>query len=235
MQEAVQEDPFAYANYNDFFTRVLKPELRPVATGANAIVSPADGLLAQFGAINTNKILQAKGHYFTLQDLLAHDLCAREFANGRFATVYLAPKDYHRVHMPLTGKLRKMYYVPGKLFSVNTHAAENIPNVFARNERVVSIFDTQAGPMAVVLVGAMIVGSIETIWAGQISPPHCGHIKVTDYTNEPEIKIAKGAEMGKFKLGSTVVVLFAADAAVWDDGLCPDMDLKMGQQIGLVK
>lgn len=234
MHEAIQPDPFAYATYNKFFTRLLKPECRPIDNNSASIVSPADGLVAQIGNLNNDRIIQAKGHHYTVQDLLANDPLASKFNNGSFATIYLAPKDYHRVHMPLTGRLRKMLYIPGKLFSVNAHAAENIPNVFARNERVVAIFDTVAGPMAVILVGAMIVGSIETVWAGKISPPHSKKINICTYENEAAIEIAKGSEMGLFKLGSTVIILFAPEATIWDHAITMNMDIKMGHKIGLV-
>lgn len=234
MNEAIEPDPFAYATYNNFFTRRLKPECRPIDANPAAIVSPADGAIAQIGQITNEKIIQAKGRDYSVYDLLANDPFAEQFLNGSFTTVYLAPKDYHRVHMPLNGKLLKMLYIPGKLFSVNNHAAENIPNVFARNERVVAIFDTVAGPMAVILVGAMIVGGIETVWAGPITPPHTKQIKNYNYANQDAIEIAKGAEMGLFKLGSTVIVLFAPHAVMWEQTITNDMEIKMGQKIGLV-
>lgn len=234
MREALQEDPFAYATYNDFFTRRLKPECRPIDPANNSIVSPADGCVAQIGKITDNRIIQAKGHTYSVQDLLGNDPIADKFINGNFTTIYLAPKDYHRVHMPLGGRLQKMLYIPGKLFSVSNYAAENIPNVFARNERVVAIFDTIAGPMAVILVGAMIVGSIETVWAGKISPPHSKKILRTQYNNITPIDIAKGAEMGLFKLGSTVIVLFAPGATIWDQMVTNAMDIKMGHRLGIV-
>lgn len=235
MNEAIQTNPFKYATYNDFFTRHLKPECRPIDTNNNAIVSPADGNMAQRGLIKQDQILQAKGHNYSVQSLLGGDTnLAKQFINGSFATIYLAPKDYHRVHMPLTGRLRKMIYVPGELFSVNAHAAENIPNLFARNERVVAIFDTAAGPMALILVGAMIVGSIETKWFGTVTPPHSKTIKTWEYDADTNIELAKGAEMGLFKLGSTVIVLFAAQAALWDEGISINSDLKMGSKIGLI-
>lgn len=236
MSEAIQEDPFAYATYNKFFTRQLKPACRPIDETPNAIVCPADGAIAQIGKIYNNQILQAKGHNYSVQSLLGGmDDLAAPFINGSFATVYLAPKDYHRVHMPLTGNLKKMLYIPGKLFSVNTHAAENIPNVFARNERVVAIFETEVGSMAVILVGAMIVGSIETSWAGTICPPHSKNIQTWDYSDMPTITIAKGAEMGLFKLGSTVIVLFGPEVTTWDQNITTTLDVKMGSRIGLTK
>ena len=235
MQEAIETDPFAYKNYNQFFTRKLKPECRPLDNHPYTIVSPADGMIAQIGDIHTNRIIQAKKHNYTLQSLLGNDADATNFINGKFATIYLAPKDYHRIHMPITGILRKMIYVPGKLFSVNTHAAENIPNLFARNERVVAIFDTVMGPMAIILVGAMIVGSIETTWAGVVSPPHSKQTHTQLYPTSSAIEIAKGEEMGLFKLGSTVIVLFAPQTMMWDSQVGNNMSIKVKQRIGLVK
>jgi phosphatidylserine decarboxylase len=235
MSEAVEPNPLAYPSYNAFFTRELKKEVRPIDLAPDIIVSPADGLLAQVGNIQTKVMIQAKGRSYSVQDLLGGSAAlAAPFVDGTFATIYLAPKDYHRVHMPFTGTLETMLYIPGKLFSVNTHAAENIPNLFARNERVVSIFDTELGKMAVILVGAMIVGSIETVWAGAISPPHFKNINSWEYTEEgvPTITIEKGLEMGRFKLGSTVIVLFEPGAMLWDQGMAINMDLKIGQKIG---
>lgn len=234
MQEAIETDPFAYKNYNKFFTRKLKPECRPLDNNPAAIVSPADGVIAQIGNINNNKIIQAKKHNYSVQSLLGNDDSYSSFINGKFVTIYLAPKDYHRVHMPISGRLKKMIYIPGKLFSVNTHAAENIPDLFARNERVVAIFDTVAGPMAIILVGAMIVGSIETSWAGVISPPHTKQINTTSYSTDSTIEIAKGNEMGLFKLGSTVIVLFPSQTALWDNNIIGNMDIKMGQKIATI-
>lgn len=235
MQEAIQSDPFAYASYNKFFTRELKPECRPIDPNLNAIVSPADGVIAQCGAIDNADILQAKGHNFSVHSLLGNDSIADQFVNGSFATIYLSPKDYHRVHMPFAGKLIKMIYIPGNLFSVSTHTTENIPNVFARNERVVTIFATDAGLMAVVLVGAMIVGSIETKWAGTITPPHAKQLKTWHYDDKSPIVLDKGSELGLFKLGSTVIVLFTPHTMNWNDALKPNMSINMGQQIGLVE
>jgi phosphatidylserine decarboxylase len=234
MPEAIQADPFAYASYNKFFTRQLKPEARPIDQGLNSIVSPADGAIAQIGALNHDQILQAKQHNYSVQSLLGDDPIAEKFVSGNFVTVYLAPKDYHRVHMPLAGRLTKMLYIPGKLFSVNTHAAENIPSVFARNERVVAIFETAVGPMAVILVGAMIVGSIETVWAGAITPPHTKKIKTWHYETSSSIVLDKGAELGLFKLGSTVIVLFGPQVSNWDPSITATAEIKMGQKIGSV-
>ncbi len=233
MQEAIEPNPFAYPTYNHFFTRKLKPECRPINPAANSIVSPADGAIAQIGSINQYKLIQAKGQDFNLADLLGgNQQLARQFFDGFFATVYLAPKDYHRVHMPLTGTLEQMIHIPGKLFSVNQHAAKNIPNLFARNERVVCIFNTVAGPMAVILVGAMIVGSIETVWSGVITPPHQGNTTTWAYSGANARTLAKGDELGLFKLGSTVIVLFAPSSIMWDANITTNIDVHMGSKLG---
>lgn len=215
MSEAAQSDPESYKTFNDFFTRALKPNARPMADDHNYIVHPVDGAVSQCGPIKNGQIFQAKGHEYSSLALLgdqAND--AKRFEDGDFATIYLAPKDYHRIHMPVKGTLSKMTYVPGELFSVNPLTAENVPGLFARNERVVAIFETEIGPMAMVLVGATIVASIETIWAGTVTPPTGKNVFTWEYPTEgPEaLTLEKGAEMGRFKLGSTVVMLFAKDA-----------------------
>ncbi len=232
MSEAIESNPFAYACYNDFFTRALKPECRPIAAASNAIVSPADGAIAQFGKIQQQQIIQAKGHDYSVQDLIGGDAyLAQRFTNGNFATIYLAPIDYHRVHMPYSGKLVKMLYVPGCLFSVNDQAAANIPNLFARNERLVCIFATDKGYMALIMVGAMIVGSMETVWAGCVTPPHNKKQQVFEYRGN-EISLQKGAEMARFKLGSTVIVLFEPNAMQWETTLQCAQPIKYGELIG---
>lgn len=219
MSLAERENPEDYETFNDFFTRSLKPELRPIAEGDETIVNPADGKVSQLGKIEDGFIFQAKGHRFSARSLLGDDAeLAKPFEQGEFATIYLAPKDYHRVHMPMAGKLTKMLHVPGKLFSVNPLTARNVPNLFARNERVVAMFDTAIGPMAMVLVGATIVGSIETVWEGTITPPTRDDIKVWDYQDN-NIKLDKGAEMGRFKLGSTVILLFPKDTIEWQENM----------------
>ena len=205
MSEARLEDPSAYRHFNDFFTRELKAGARPLDTSEKSVLSPADGAISQLGAIEHGRIFQAKDHSFSLLELLGGNTeRAAPFMGGSFSTVYLSPKDYHRVHMPLTGILREMVYIPGRLFSVNQTTAEHVPELFARNERVACIFDTEQGPMAVVLVGAMIVASIETVWAGLITPP-MRELRSYDYsqTARQPITLEKGAELGRFKLGST--------------------------------
>ena len=235
MSEAEIEDPTAYASFNDFFTRALKEGARPIDAANNSIVSPADGAISQLGDIKNGRIFQAKGQDFSLTELLGGNLdIAKPFMGGKFATVYLSPKDYHRVHMPLAGKLKCMVHVPGDLFSVNNTTAENVPRLFARNERTVCIFDTDIGPMAIVLVGAMVVASIETVWAGQTSPLK-REIKTTHYPQNDKIELKKGEEMGRFKLGSTAVVVFAKDVMDWDDGYSAGTAAIMGQTLGQIK
>lgn len=233
MSEAQEEDPCAYDSFNDFFTRALKEGARPIDDKANSIVFPADGAISQLGDIQHGRIFQAKGQSYSTLELLggANDLAA-EFNDGKFATVYLSPKDYHRVHMPFGGKLRSMIHVPGDLFSVNETTAENVPRLFARNERVVCVFDTDIGPMAVVLVGAMIVASIETVWAGQITPQHRQVVR-RDYKQlVDDIDLQKGEEMGRFKLGSTAIVLFAKDRINWQSELAAGSATVMGEAMG---
>jgi len=213
MAEAQKPDTASYRTFNDFFVRPLRDEVRPVNTDPNILVMPADGVISQLGRIEEDKILQAKGHNYSLEALLAGNyLMADLFRNGSFVTTYLSPRDYHRVHMPCNGILREMIYVPGDLFSVNHLTAQNVPNLFARNERVICLFDTEFGPMAQILVGATIVGSIETVWAGTITPPREGVIRRWTWPageSEGSIALLKGQEMGRFKLGSTVINLFA--------------------------
>ncbi|MBR9909819.1 MAG: phosphatidylserine decarboxylase [Gammaproteobacteria bacterium] len=232
MAEAINSDPCAYPTFNDFFTRALKPGVRPVCTTPGAVVSPADGAISQLGDIRHQRILQAKGQDYSLLELVGGDTAlAAEFSDGKFAVVYLSPRDYHRVHMPLAGKLRSMTHVPGDLFSVNDTTAANVPRLFARNERAVCIFDTEAGPMAVILVGAMIVASIETVWAGQITPqPRT--IKTINYQQPETFEYQAGDEIGRFKLGSTVVMLFGKEAMRWSDNLGAGSAVRMGTEIG---
>lgn len=215
MAEAKYEKATDYKSFNEFFTRPLKDGLRPVVQDSNIIAHPVDGAISQLGKIDGDKLIQAKGHDYSLQALLGGLAeTAAPYQNGEFACIYLAPKDYHRIHMPLAGTLREMIYVPGELFSVNPLTAANVPGLFARNERVVTIFDTEIGPMALVLVGATIVASIETVWAGTITPPTGKEVFRWSYpaTGANAVHLEKGAEMGRFKLGSTVVLTFAKDA-----------------------
>ena len=234
MAEAAKENPSDFPCFNDFFTRELKPGLRPIADANDQVSCPVDGAISQLGDINHGQIFQAKGQDYSLTDLLGGDIArAKPFMGGKFATIYLAPKDYHRIHMPLGGTLREMIYVPGKLFSVNPVTAEKVPGLFARNERLVAIFDTEFGPMAMVLVGAMIVAAIETVWSGQVAPP-VRKLKVTEYPAEPSnpITLNKGDEMGRFKLGSTVVLAFPENMVEFTEELMAGSVVRMGQEFG---
>lgn len=234
MSEAQIEDPTAFEHFNAFFTRALKEGARPLDNLPGAVLCPADGAVSQLGRIEHGRVFQAKGHSYSVTELLGGDSeRAAPFMGGDFATVYLSPKDYHRVHMPLAGTLKEMIYVPGRLFSVNQTTAENVPELFARNERVVCLFDTERGPMAVVLVGAMIVASIETVWAGLITPPK-RELKTVRYdeTARAPISLDKGAELGRFKLGSTAIVLFGPEQVQWAEELGANSPVRMGQLLG---
>lgn len=228
LSEALSENIADYPTFNSFFTRQLKPELRPIASGAMEIASPADGCISQIGQIQQQTILQAKGFSFTTTQLLGGaETLAYSFLNGHFATFYLAPRDYHRVHMPLAGTLRTTIYIPGQLFSVNQVTAQAVPNLFARNERLVCLFDTENGLMAVILVGAMLVGSIQTVWP---MPKFTRKIATQHYSNG--LHLARGAELGHFRMGSTVIVLFGKDQICWLEALKENGVVKMGECIG---
>lgn len=232
MSEAANQRLENFENFNAFFTRTLRPECRPLAEGKDAVLCPADGSISQLGNIDGEHIFQAKGHSYTVTSLLGGDSAlAEQYRNGIFATVYLSPRDYHRVHMPIAGKLESMIYVPGKLFSVNRETATHVPGLFARNERVVCLFETAAGPMAVVLVGAMIVAAIETVWAGQVCPGFGQKLlfKQSYRDHLPPLEFLAGQEMGRFKLGSTAIVLFAKAAVELDPSLQADAPVRMGQ------
>lgn len=233
MTEAAEPDFRRFATFNDFFTRALKDGARPLCEEPGSVLCPADGAISEIGRIEAGTLLQAKGRRYSLSTLLGgDDEDARLFIGGSFATVYLSPKDYHRVHMPLTGRLTKMVYVPGQLFSVNDTTAQHVPDLFARNERLVCLFDTDAGPMAVILVGAVIVAGIETVWAGQIAPPP-KTAQATDYRSPlAPVTLARGAEMGRFKLGSTAIVLFGAGSVNWEAQLAHGSAVRMGQKLG---
>lgn len=232
MSEAQQESPEAYKHFNDFFTRPLKEGARPLPENQQTIVSPADGAISQLGDIKHGRVFQAKGHDYSLIELLGSDAeLSKEFAGGKFATIYLSPRDYHRIHTPAGGKLRQMIHVPGRLFSVNQGTVENIPNLFARNERVVSIFDTEHGPMAVIMVGAINVASIETVWAGVVTPQN-KRVASTHYGDHSQsISLDRADEMGRFKLGSTAIVLFGAGKVEWLEKWQPGMTIKMGEAL----
>ncbi|MEI6858396.1 MAG: archaetidylserine decarboxylase [Shewanella sp.] len=239
MSEAIHSEPEAYNTFNDFFTRALKPGVRPISQDNDYIVHPVDGAISQCGPIKNGQIFQAKGHEYSALALLGDQVDdAKGFEDGNFATIYLAPKDYHRIHMPVKGTLSKMTYVPGELFSVNPLTAENVPGLFARNERVVAIFETEIGPIAMVLVGATIVASIETIWAGTVTPPAGKKVFTWDYPTEgpTALTLEKGAEMGRFKLGSTVVMLFTKGALdEFTNGVEPKSVTRMGQVLAKIE
>ena len=232
MGEAANPDPAAYRSFNDFFTRALAADARPLDPDPAAILCPADGTLSQAGVIADGRIFQAKGRDYGLLELLGGDAeWAERFAGGSFATVYLSPRDYHRVHMPIAGALARMLHVPGRLFSVNPVTTRLVPRLFARNERVVSLFETEQGPLAVILVGAIFVASIDTIWAGSVTPGPRDQVRCWDYGADDKI-LDRGAEMGRFNMGSTVILLFAKDRGRWSENLQPGDHLRMGQRIG---
>jgi phosphatidylserine decarboxylase len=229
MRDAVQSDPLRYASFNEFFTRALRPETRPLSIEVRAIVSPVDGTISECGDIDGDLLLQAKGKRFTLSDLLAGQSWARRFVGGSFATIYLAPYNYHRVHMPLRGRLEETWFVPGRLFSVNALTARFVPRLFARNERVVTLFDSDAGAFALVLVGALNVGSMATVWAGDITP---AARRVITRLPPQTLTLQRGAELGRFNMGSTVILLFEPQRARWLANLEAGATVRLGQSIG---
>ena len=236
MSEAKKENFSDYESFNQFFIRELKDDARKINENPTALCLPADGRVSQIGHIDDERLLQAKGHFFSLSDLLAGDEeLVHTFKNGEFATIYLSPRDYHRVHMPCDATLRKMIYVPGDLFSVNPFLAEHVPNLFARNERVICVFDTVFGPMVQILVGATITASMSTVWAGVINPPRTGEVKVWTYQGDNAIKLTKGQEMGAFQLGSTVINLFPANSVTLAEHLEVDVPVRMGEILATMK
>lgn len=234
--EALIQDYRQFETFNAFFTRQLLDNARPVADDDNVIVCPADGAVSQLGEIQDHLLFQAKGISYSAMDLLGGDQQEAEtFRNGSFVTVYLSPRDYHRVHMPIAGTLRKTIYIPGRLFSVNRKTTERVRGLFTRNERLACFFETPAGPMAMVLVGAMIVAGIETVWAGHVCPNHHDD-RTTDYSSKnPPVKLDKGAEMGRFKLGSTVILLFGPEAINLEKEVEADSTVKLGQEIARLR
>ncbi len=223
---AEQPDALKFKSFNEFFTRALKPGIREVDPAANSIVSPADGAISQIGTIQAGEIFQAKGQQFSVEKLIGDPQLAAVFEQGEFATVYLSPRDYHRVHMPFAGTLTETLYIPGELFSVNQTTAENIPGLFARNERMVCLFDTEVGRMAVVLVGAMIVAGIETVATGKVKPS--GRVELQHHS----MPLQKGDELGRFYLGSTAIVLFEKDKMRWDHQFKANSLVSMGERLG---
>ena len=233
MAEAVQPDPFAYRSFNDFFTRALRSGARPIDADNDAIVSPVDGTVSQCGQLEDDLLLQAKGHRYSLQDLLGGDAAAVEiYRGGSFACIYLAPYNYHRIHMPYAGAARGNLYVPGDLFSVNATTVRAVPRVFARNERLICDFATPLGRMAVILVGALFVGSIETVHCGEVNPPPRGRKAPVRIATGVGRQFAKGEELGRFNMGSTVVLLFERNRIAWDRTLVADATVQLGRPIG---
>lgn len=234
MREAVEPDPFAYPSFNAFFTRALKPGARTVAGGERQLACPVDGTVSQLGSVRDGELLQAKGMHYSAAALLADEAAAAKYAGGGFACLYLAPYDYHRIHMPLAGRLTATRYVPGALYSVNDATARAVPGLFARNERVVCEFDTALGPLAMVLVGALFVGSIETVYAGEINPPGTRGGQVRNVAAGIGTEFAKGVELGRFNMGSTVVLLLGNGGTKFGDGLRPGSAVRMGQLLANV-
>jgi phosphatidylserine decarboxylase len=230
MSEAADPDISGYASFNEFFTRPLQPDARPLAVAD--FICPVDGAISQFGAIDRDQIFQAKGHCYSTTALVGGDAAlASQFENGSFATLYLSPKDYHRIHMPCAGKLTRMIHVPGDLFSVNPVTARGVPGLFARNERVVCVFEGEAGPFVMVLVGATIVGSMATVWHGMVNPPRPGHLREWRY-EEQDLRYRQGDEMGRFLLGSTVVLLFPRHTLAFNPDWSPQRPIRLGEKMG---
>lgn len=229
MREAAAPDFAAYPSFNAFFTRALRDGARPLAEGEDTLLSPSDGHISQLGEIRDGRIFQAKGHHYSAAELLGCERAAAAYEGGRFITVYLSPRDYHRVHMPLDGTLRDTLHVPGRLFSVAQHTVAHVPRLFARNERVVCHFEGDKGPFAQVLVGAINVAAIETVWAGLITPPAGWGARPVPHRGEAQL--ARGAEMGRFNMGSTVILLLPPGAE-WDVALKPGDPVRMGQALG---
>jgi phosphatidylserine decarboxylase len=229
MDEALQSDPAAYKTFNEFFTRALKPGARTIAMAD--LVCPVDGAISQFGRINKHAIFQAKGHEYTTQALLGGNAALAEpFLDGTFATIYLSPKDYHRIHMPCDGRLTRMIHVPGDLFSVNPVTAQGVPGLWARNERVVCLFEGARGPFSLVLVGATIVGSMQTVWHGAVNTKRPGQVREWRYDDQ-NIELKKGVEMGRFLLGSTVIMTFPKGDLAFNAGWAPATSVRLGEEM----
>ena len=232
LEEAELQRPESFPSFNAFFTRALKEGARPLPEDPALLVSPVDGTVSEAGTIHEQRIVQAKGRDYSALELLGgNPQIAAPFLDGNFCTIYLAPNNYHRIHMPTAGTLREWMFIPGRLFSVNQGTTRAMPRLFARNERVVAIFDTARGPLAVVMVGALFVGSIETVWAGRITPPH-SRSGIATYQLVQPIDFARGAEIGRFNMGSTVILLTGRGSANWRPDLLPGAGLRMGQVIG---
>lgn len=231
MEEAANPDIRSYASFNEFFTRPLRKGARPLATAD--FICPVDGAISQFGAIEADQIFQAKGHRYSTTALVGGDSkLAAQFQDGGFATIYLSPKDYHRIHMPCDGRLLRMIYVPGALFSVNPTTARGVPGLFARNERVVCVFESEQGPFVLTLVGATIVGSMATVWHGVVNPPRTGKVREWRYEDQ-QIVLKKGEEMGRFLLGSTVVMLFPKNGLRFNGDWAPTRPVRLGEPMAM--
>ena len=229
LDEAEVQDPAQFADFNAFFTRALKPDARPLE--GSGLVSPVDGTLSQYGPLTNDRLIQAKGHDYRCEALLSDGAWAAEVRGGEFATIYLAPYNYHRIHMPLAGQLRAWRYLPGRLFSVNAATARAMPNLFARNERLVAMFDSERGPFAMVLVGALFVGGLETVWTGPVTPPHRRGAPGPIIPALHPLLLARGQEMGRFNMGSTVILVGAPGVLQLDPSLVPGRVLRMGQAL----
>lgn len=235
MEAAAEPDPTRYAHFDAFFTRALKDSARPISAAVDTAICPVDGHVSEAGSIEHGRLIQAKGIDYSLATLLGGSReLAREFVGGTFATLYLSPRDYHRIHMPVAGRLREMHYVPGRLFSVSPHSTAHVRGLFTRNERLVTVFETEHGPLALVLVGAMFVSGIETVWAGMVSNGRQGPVaSAWDYgDHEPPIALDRGQEMGCFHMGSTVIAIFPAGVSTLDDAIRPGNPIRMGQPLG---
>jgi phosphatidylserine decarboxylase len=233
MEEALNPDLSSYASFNEFFTRALREGTRPLANAD--FICPVDGAISQFGAIEDDQIIQAKGHRYSTTALVGGDRAlAARFAHGSFATLYLSPRDYHRIHMPCDGKLTRMIYVPGALFSVNPATARGVPGLFARNERVVCVFESSFGPFAMVLVGATIVGSMATVWHGVVNPPRSARVREWQYQDQ-DITLKKSEEMGRFLLGSTVVMLYPKGILKFNPEWQPSRPVRLGEAMGMLQ
>ena len=230
MAEAAQPDALAYQHFNAFFTRKLRPDARKADDSARSVLSPADGKISQTGAIVDGRIFQAKGQEYTAAELLGDDAAAAPYRNGSFATIYLSPRDYHRVHMPMAGRLKETVHVPGRIFSVAPFAVAAIPRLFARNERLVCHFESEHGPFVVVMVGAILVSSVATVWDGLVIPPYASHIRRKSFESHG-ITLERFAEMARFNMGSTVIVLFP-EGTVRLDAWAPQQALRVGQRLG---
>jgi phosphatidylserine decarboxylase len=231
LDEAKSQNLDDYPSFNAFFTRPLKKGARPIEGSQHVLSSPVDGAISQITSINKGQLVQAKGHEYSLSTLLADEGLAKQFDGGHFTTIYLSPRDYHRIHMPISGKLTKMTYIPGKLFSVSPRTVRAVPDLFARNERVVNVFDTEYGPMALVLVGAIFVGSMDTIWHGQLTPPYGKQIQHWTYDETNSVHLDKGEEMGRFNMGSTIILVLPKNAPQFLKKWQTEMPIKLGQAL----